>query len=370
MAYLLHRKKNTDGTRTDTWQMDLPQSPYLFFMGVGDYSIVKDAYKGKEVSYYVEKEYAPVARKIFGNTPEMIKFYADKLGVEYQWPKYSQIVGRDYVSGAMENTTATLHQETANQNARQLLDGNVWEEVIAHELFHHWFGDLVTCESWSNLTVNESFADFSEVLWDEYKYGQDAGDEHNYQAQDEYLMAAADNKDLVRFTIAIKKIFSMKLLTKRWPYSQYAENICWRRSFFRSLNKYLNDNKFKNAEAHQLRLAFESVTGQDLNWFWNQWYFSSGHPLLKIDYNYNDAQGKARVIVKQTQKTDKIYKLPIAIDVYSGATALRYNVWINNRTDTFTFAYTSRPDLINVDAQKILLCEKQTTSLPTTIKHK
>ena len=62
--------------------MDLPQSPYLFFMGVGDYSIVKDAYKGKEVSYYVEKEYALVARKIFGNTPEMIKFYADKLGVE------------------------------------------------------------------------------------------------------------------------------------------------------------------------------------------------------------------------------------------------------------------------------------------------
>lgn len=356
---LAAQKKNTDGTRTDTWKMDLPQSPYLFFMGVGEYSIVKDSYKGKEVSYYVEKEYAPVARKIFGNTPEMIKFYADKLGVEYQWPKYSQIVGRDYVSGAMENTTATLHQETANQNARQLLDGNVWEEVIAHELFHHWFGDLVTCESWSNLTVNESFADFSEVLWDEYKYGKDAGDEHNYQAQDEYLLSGADNKDLVRFYYHDKEdLFDEVTYQKGGRILNMLRTYVGDEAFFKSLNKYLTYNKFKNAEAHQLRLAFESVTGQDLNWFWNQWYFSSGHPLLKIDYNYNDAKGKARVIIKQTQKIDKVYKLPLAIDVYNGASATRYNVWMNNKSDTFTFNYTSRPDLINVDAQKIILCEK------------
>ena len=138
---LVNQKKNTDGTRTDQWKLDLPIAPYLFFMGVGDYAIIKDSYKGKEVSYYVEKEYAPYARGIFGHTPEMMKFYSEKLGVEYAWPKYSQIVGRDYVSGAMENVTATLHQESAYQNGRELVDGNRWETVIAHELFHHWFGD-------------------------------------------------------------------------------------------------------------------------------------------------------------------------------------------------------------------------------------
>ncbi len=92
---LKSQKKNTDGTRTDYWKMDLPHAPYLFFMGVGEYAIVKDSYKGKEVSYYVEKEYAPVARGIFGHTPEMMKFFSDKLGVEYPWQKYAQIVGRD-----------------------------------------------------------------------------------------------------------------------------------------------------------------------------------------------------------------------------------------------------------------------------------
>ncbi|KAF0239857.1 MAG: aminopeptidase, partial [Chitinophagaceae bacterium] len=149
---LVSQQKNSNGTRTDKWVMDLPHAPYLFFMGVGDYAVVKDNYKGKEVSYYVEKPYEKVARNIFGNTPEMMAFFSKKLEVEYPWAKYSQIVGRDFVSGAMENTTATLHQEQAQQDARELLDGNDWETTISHELFHQWFGDYVTADSWSNLT--------------------------------------------------------------------------------------------------------------------------------------------------------------------------------------------------------------------------
>jgi aminopeptidase N len=130
------QKKNTDGTRTDTWVMELPHSPYLFFIGVGDFAVVKDTYKGKEVSYYVEKSYEKVARKIFGLTPEMMKFFSEKVtGIEYPWVKYSQIVGRDYVSGAMENTTATLHQESAQQNARELVDGNAGKAPLLTNCF-------------------------------------------------------------------------------------------------------------------------------------------------------------------------------------------------------------------------------------------
>jgi len=356
---LVNQKKNSDGTRTDTWKMDLPHAPYLFFMGVGEYSIIKDSYEGKEVSYYVEKEYAPVARRIFGNTPEMIKFYAKVLGMDFQWPKYSQIVGRDYVSGAMENTTATLHQESAYQNARQLVDGNAWEEVIAHELFHQWFGDLVTTESWSNITVNESFADLSETLWDEYKYGKDAGDEHNYEAMEQYLQSGSENKDLVRFYYRDKEdLFDAVSYNKGGRILNMLRNYLGDSAFFRSLNKYLTDNKFKTGEAQQLRLAFEAVTGQDLNWYWNQWYYGSGNPVVKIDYNYNDSGGKAMVIIQQTQQSDKVFKLPMAIDVYNGADKKRYKVWMNHKIDTFTFNYTKRPDLINVDGDKILLWQK------------
>ena len=357
---LISQKKNADGTRTDYWKMDLPHSPYLFFMAVGDFAIIKDKYKGKEVSYYVEKEQAPFARGVFGLTPEMMKFYSDKLGVEYPWQKYNQIVGREFVSGAMENTTATLHQESAYQNSRELTDGNSWETTIAHELFHQWFGDLVTTESWSNITVNESMADYSQTLWMEYKYGKDAGDDENNQGLRQYLSNPNESKkDLVRFKYNDKEdVFDLVSYQKGGRVLNMLRNYVGDDAFFKSLNNYLITNKFKNGESDQMRLAFEEVTGKDMNWFWNQWYFGNGHPKLKIDYNYDDVNGKVAVIIEQTQSSGKLFKLPIAIDIYTGATKKRFSVLAENKIDTFTFNYTQRPNLVNVDGDKILLCEK------------
>ncbi|MDR3715975.1 MAG: M1 family aminopeptidase [Puia sp.] len=358
---LVSQHNNKDGTRTDYWKMDLPHAPYLFFMGVGDYAIVKDQYKGKEVSYYVEKEYGSVARRIFGHTPEMIAFYSRITGIDFPWNKYAQIVGRDYVSGAMENTTSTLHQESAQQDARELVDGNGWEDVIAHELFHQWFGDLVTTESWSNITLNESFADYSETLWNEYKYGKDAGDAVNFTGLQSYLRQPEnEQKDLVRFYYNDKEdVFDAVSYSKGGRILNMLRNYTGDSAFFKSLHAYLTENKFKSAEAHNLRLAFEEVTGQDMNWFWNQWYYGSGHPKLDISYNYNDAAKTVKVFVTQTQETNKIFRLPLAIDLYNGPVKERFKVWLENKSDTFSFAYNTRPDLVNVDGDKILLGEKK-----------
>ena len=356
---LISQKKNSDGTRTDYWKMDLPHAPYLFFMGVGEYSIIKDKpYKGKEVSYYVEKNQAPYALQVFGNTPEMLQFFSNKLGVEYPWPKYAQIVGRDYVSGAMENTTATLHQESAYQNSRQLEDGNEWEETIAHELFHQWFGDLVTTESWSNLTVNESFANYSEYLWLEYKNSKDAADAHHLEDMQGYIMSGSDTKDLVRYHYATREdMFDAVSYNKGGRILHMLRNYVGDEAFFKSLNVYLTQNKFKTGEAAQLRLAFEEVTGKDLLWFWNQWYYGSGHPKLKISYNY-DSPLMTGVIIEQTQKSGKIFTLPMAIDIYTNGAKERHMVTASNPIDTFWFKTTQKPDFINVDADKVLLAEK------------
>ena len=166
---------NPDGTRTDTWKLSEPHAPYLATMVVGDFAVVSDSWHGKPVDYYVEPKYVGTARAVFGNTPQMLDFFSKKLGVEYPWEKYAQVAVRDYVSGAMENTTASTFGSFVQASKRELLDANFQtsEFVVAHELFHHWFGDYVTCESWSNLPLNESFADYSEYLWAEHKYGAD-----------------------------------------------------------------------------------------------------------------------------------------------------------------------------------------------------
>ncbi len=357
---LMSQKSNADGTRTDYWKMDLPHAPYLFFVGVGEYAIVKDKWRDKEVNYYVEKEYGPVAKKIFGTTPEMMTYFSKITGVDFPWVKYSQITGRDYVAGAMENTTATIHQESAQQDARELLDGNNWESTIAHELFHQWFGDYATTESWSNITLNESFADYSETLWDEYKYGKDAGEEHNYQDMQNYLNSNSDKKDLVRFYYSYREdVFDAVSYQKGGTILNMLRTFVGDSAFFKSLNLYLNANKFKSTEAHNLRLAFEEVSGRDLNWFFNQWYFGSGHPMIEIDYVYDDQARKVDVIVKQTQKTGKIFQLPLAIDIYEGINKVRKNVWVKNAIDTFSFSYSKRPDLVNVDGTKSTLWVKK-----------
>jgi Aminopeptidase N len=356
---LVSQKTNGDGTRTDKWKMDLPHAPYLLFMGVGEYAVIKDNYEGKEVSYYVEKEYAPYAREIFGKTPEMIKLYSRLTGVDYPWPKYAQITGRDYIFGAMENTSATLHAESAQQDARQLVDGNNWEDVISHELFHQWFGDYVTTESWSNITVNESFADYGETLWNEYKYGKEKGQETIYNDLRNYLGSPANaDKNLVRFNYKnAMEAFDGVGYQKGGCIIHMLRNYVGDSAFFKSIGLYLSANKFKNAEAQNLRLAFEEVTGKDLNWFFNQWYYNHGHPKLDISYDYSSADKTARVFIKQTQ-SGTVFKLPMAIDVYDHTQRTRYNVWMNNAADTFSFHAENKPELINVDAEKVLLCEK------------
>ncbi|TDO28557.1 M1 family aminopeptidase [Sediminibacterium goheungense] len=357
---LIAQKLNTDGTRTDTWSMDQPHAPYLFFMGIGDYAVVKDSYKGKEVSYYVEKEYEKVARKIFGDTPEMMAFFSKKLGVEYPWVKYSQMTARDYVSGAMENTTATLHQESAQQDARELVDGNGWESTIAHELFHQWFGDLVTAESWSNLTVNESFADYSQYLWAEYKHGKDEAMFENFNQMRGYIGSGQQARDLVRFYYKDKEdMFDAISYNKGGRILHMLRNLVGDDAFFASLNKYLTTHKFGNGNAHKLRLAFEEVTGKDLNWFFNQWYFGNGHPRIDISYQYNTEKQVASVIIKQIQAGDKIFRLPFTIDIWHGNEKKREMVWMENKADTFNFSVKSKPDQINVDADKYLLVDKK-----------
>ncbi|MGX5818770.1 M1 family aminopeptidase [Chitinophaga lutea] len=357
---LMSQKNNADGTRTDTWRMDLPHAPYLFMMAVGDFAVVKDSWRGKEVNYYVEKEYAPHAKAIFGNTPEMMTFFSKLLSYDYPWVKYSQVVVRDYVSGAMENTTATVHGDFLQKTDRELLDDDdrLGESVIAHELFHHWFGDLCTAESWSNLTMNESFADYSEYLWFEHKFGKDAADEHAFDALHSYLEMAEYQGDrhLVRFHYRDKEdMFDQVSYQKGGRILHMLRNYVGDEAFFKSLNLYLKQNAFKATEAHQLRLAMEEVTGQDLNWFFNQWYFNQGYPTLEIAYD-NSKAGQTSVIVKQ--KGDQTFDLPFAIDVYAGGAKERHEVRLTEKADTFTFAVRAKPDFVNVDADKVLILKK------------
>lgn len=358
-------QKESNGLRTDHWVMDKRHSTYLFFMGVGEYAIVKDKWKNIAVDYYIEKEYEPYAKQIYGNTPEMIEFFSKKMNYDYPWAKYAQISGRNYVSGAMENTTATLHGSDILQKPGQLIDENKWEDTIAHELFHHWFGDLVTAESWSNLTVNESFANYSEYLWNEYKYGKDQADYHLMSDVNMYLHNPNDfKKNLVRFNYESREdVFDLVTYQKGGGILNMLRNYLGDDAFFAGMNDYLKTNEYQNAEAHQLRLSFEKVSGKDLNWFFNQWYFGSGNPKINYSTAFEPVKKQVTVTVNQTQ--DQLFQFPLAIDVYDNGKPKRYNVWVNaDAKNTFSFDVSKTPDLVNINADGILVADITDTKTP------
>ena len=355
---ILVSQENSGSNRTDYWKFDQKHAPYLIFMGVGEYEVIEDSYKNIPVNYYVEKKYASVAKDIFGQTPEMIGFFEDRLGVAYPWAKYSQIVAREYVSGAMENTTAVVHGEDAYQMKGQLIDENRQENTIAHEIFHHWFGNLVTSESWSNLALNESFANYSQYLWREYKYGKTDADAHLF----ENIKAYKDDTDnyekkLVRFYYEDKEdMFDLISYNKGGAILHMLRNYLGDKAFFSGLKKYLTEHQYRSAEVSQLRLALEEVSGKDLQWFFNQWFYGAGHPNIQVSYDYNSLEKTVTINFFQTQTNE--FKFPIAIDVFENGTKTRHQVFIDARDSSFKFVFNSKsPDLIQVNADGVLLAE-------------
>jgi aminopeptidase N len=351
-------KKNNDGTRSDSWKMDQPHAPYLAMMAIGEYAIVKDKWRKIEVNYYVEKEFEPYAKKIFGNTPEMLEFFSTKLGVDYPWQKYSQVVVRDYVSGAMENTTATIFGEFVQQTPKQMLDEK-HESVIAHELFHHWFGDLATCESWANLPLNESFATYSEYLWDEYKYGRDAADFHLQEGLNQYIEEAFGKKvNLIRYDYENREdMFDRHSYQKGGCVLHMLRKYVGDEAFFEALKTYLNDHKYQATEIHHLRLAFEKVTGEDLNWFFDQWFLGKGHPTVDAGWNWDETAKSLEIQLEQVQdiESNGAFRLPMDVDIYVRGTARRVRISMDSVKQTIRIAQNEKPDFVNIDAERMVL---------------
>lgn len=348
---------NGDGTHTVYWKQDLPHAPYLFMMTVGDFAVVEDEWNGLSVNYFVEKEYENVAQRIFGNTPEMMTYFSDLFKVEFPWDKYWQVCVRDYVSGAMENTSAVIFGEFVQRDERELLDED-YEDIVSHELVHHWFGDLVTCESWANLPLNESFATYGEVLWREYKYGMDEKYRKVYEDMQGYFREASRGKqvNLIRFHHdQPRDMFDSHSYAKGGTILNMLRDYVGDEAFFESLKVYLMDNIYDAVEIHHLRLAFEKVTGEDMNWFFNQWFLSAGHPEITIDYTYTDTS--VIVDLKQAHSIGEnlVYQLPMVVDVYAGNSYTSEAIVFNEKEQTFEFLTDTKPFLVNVDANKNIL---------------
>jgi len=355
---------NGDGTRTDHWDMNDPHAPYLAMLTVGEFAVVKDKWRDIDLAYYVEKEYEPYAKQIFAHTPEMLEFFSSILDFPYPWDKYSQVIVRDYVSGAMENTTAVIYGDFIQKTDRELIDDDN-DYIVAHEMFHHWFGDLVTCESWANLTLQEGFANYSEYLWKEYKYKNDEADYHRANERTGYFNSILQTgiHPLIHYGFGDKEeMFDGHSYNKGGLVLHMLRRMIGDEAFFAGLNKYLKDNQHTAVEVDELRMAFQDVSGLDLNWFFDQWYLAAGHPEIKIDYSYNEVSKEIVLNIEQTQDPDSsppIFQIPVVFSAFdeSGRETI-YELMLDKREQQIRLDHPTKPALTLFDRDDNLLMIK------------
>jgi len=342
---LVSSRSNGNGTKTDYWKMDKPHAPYLFMIMIGDFARVADSWNGKLLEYMVDPPYEEDAKEIFNHTGEMLTFFSDLLDYPYPWNKYSQVIAEDYVSGAMENTTGVIFGDFVQKTKRELID-NENDQIVAHEMFHHWFGDLVTCESWANLTLNEGFANYSEYLWYEHKYGKDAADAIRMSEMDGYFYMAQQSgtHPLIHYGYGDKEeMFDAHSYNKGGLVLHMLRQ---------------KDNEYTAVETAELRMAFEETTGMDLNWFFDQWYLDQGHPIMDVSYDYVD--GNVMIYTDQVQEVADhrpIFILPLEAAVYNKYGEVSYHsVVVDARKDTLIIGGVQEQPLVTVlDGKSVML---------------
>ncbi|GCF11831.1 M1 family aminopeptidase [Dictyobacter arantiisoli] len=294
-------------TKTHHWRHDVPHAAYLVSLVVGDFAVIEDTYKGKPVHYYVRKDRKEDAPLLMGKTPKMIQFYEEYLGVEYPYDKYAQTVVEIY-TGAMEHTSATTHSFALLPDKRASLDIEL-ESVVAHELAHQWFGDLVTCRDWSNGWLNEGFATYFELLWGQHDHGDD---EFKYTLLQEKLGYLAEDRQYRRPIVYYVyhdrgfELFDRHLYNKGAWVLHMLRHYLGDINFRRGLKAYLETYRTKQVVTADLMRTLEEVTGRSLERFFQQWVHGGGHPELEVNYTWDNERKLAKVKIKQTQKVDEL----------------------------------------------------------------
>lgn len=357
---LLSSTTNNDGTRTDHWSQLIPHAVYLSMIAVGDFYVSRETWNNIDLHYYVDLEYEESAKEIFAHTPEMLDYFSNLFDYEYPWDKYAQIAVHDFVAGAMENTGAVIFGDFVQKDKWELLDANN-DKIVAHELVHHWFGNLVTCESWANLTLNEGFANYGEYLWLNHKYGLFDADEHRKDEFASYLYSTQffGTHPLIHFSYEDKEdMFDAHSYNKGGMVLHMLRYYLGDTAFFEGIKNYLSQHEFQSVEIHDLRLIYEDLTGLDLNWFFDQWYFGHGHPSLYIDYSFD--KDSCYIVVEQTQlppESEPVFILPLRPRVYyTDSTFVDFDCVINSRKKQVSFPnHGKTPSLILADPDSYLM---------------
>jgi aminopeptidase N len=367
---LISVKENQDGTRTYDWKIDDPHATYLTSIIVGEFVPVTGEYAGVPIMTNVYRNEIEEGKVTAARLPEMVKFFSEKTGVKYPYAKYAQTTVRDF-GGGMENISATTQTDNMIHDARTELDQDA-DGLQSHELAHQWFGDYLTCRSWSDIWLNESFATYFQAMWDEHRLGHDDFLYLDVKGnQDQYYQAWARGQ---RRPIVTKNYANPDAVFDTYAYPRGGAVLHMLRTFlgednwWRSINHYLTKYAHQPVETEQFRIAIEETTGQPMDWFFEEWLYKMGHPIFRVTQDYDAANKSLTLKVRQEQRPDlesqypqvALFQTPLDIEIGTANSTRIERVRIEAKEEqTFKFTVDSEPLLVNFDHNGTLIKELQ-----------
>ena len=369
------------------WHQKQVHPTYLMTLAVGDFVELQDQWKGKPVTYYVEKGKEKEARISMGKTPQMIEFFSEKYGYPYPYPKYAQVCVDDFIFGGMENTSTTLLTDRCLLDERAALDNRNTESLVAHELAHQWFGDLVVIKHWSHAWLKEGMASYSEIMWTDHEYGAEEaayyrlGEARNYLDEDSSRYRRPIVTHVYREAIELydRHLYEKGACVYHMIRAELGDDLFWK-----AVATFVNDNAHKTVETVDLLRAIEKASGRNLLFLFDQYVYRGGHPDYKVAYAWDNDSNLAKVTVTQTQAKDgngsqsELFdlKVPIGFGYVSEERAERregkeskndsphtphptphtlFPVRIHEREQTFYFPLEKKPDFVSFDAGNHML---------------
>jgi aminopeptidase N len=348
------------------WFQEQVHPTYLMTLAVGDFAELTDEWRHPNgtsipVLYYVEKARKDDALRSMGKTPRMIEFFSEKYGYPYPYPKYAQVCVDDFIFGGMENTSTTLLTDRCLLDERAALDNRSTETLVAHELAHQWFGDLVVIKHWSHAWLKEGMASYSEVMWTDHEYGADDAAYYRLQEARNYL-----REDSTRYRRPVVthvyreaiELYDRHLYEKGACIYHMIRAELGDELFWQSVHTFVQDNAHRTVETIDLLRAIEKSSGRNLSFLFDQYVYRGGHPEYKVSYSWDNDAKLAKLTIAQTQVGEKEsdcfdLKLPITFSTVkrkSASVLQTLTVQVKEKTQTFYIPLSEKPGFASFDA--------------------
>ncbi len=375
---LVDVQRQENGEQTFHWKQDLPHSQYLIALFIGEFEKgeLEPAFGTIPIGFWVPKGRLEEGAYAFRNTTKMVEFFSQRFNYKYPWSKYDQIAIPDYGPGAMENTSITGHRisvlrrEQAPENfGSPNFYGyySVWtaENLISHELAHNWFGNNITCRNINYLWLNESFATYCHLLWDEESLGKERFDFDRQEALDQYLDYVKENHIIRPLEYAyydtVSDMYASQLTYLKGAIVLHMlRYILGDEEFFCALSYFLHKYEFTNVISSDFKIAIEEAVGKNLDWFFADWVYGGGYPIFEVAYTFLKDRKLIDLSVSQIQpiiKGQGLFTLPIEITTVTSKGEKKETIWVKNKSDQFLLACDEEPLMVSFDGSGTLVAE-------------